>query len=180
MAFQSALLSRTRGIARWNAVDLIVMTKAKPHTYLGLTLFILSVFALIIVIIIGQMRPSIGTEMPDGTIYAGRIETFGDSMFILPVDLSVTGRRFNLSQAKLVCDKIAFGGHDDWRLPTKTELSLLYLRRHRLPDFQDDMYWSSTAEESSGFVWLRDFKREGASFPLYDFLLINARCVRSE
>lgn len=156
------------------------MPKPKIYTYLGSTLFILSVFALITTVTIGQVRPSIGTEMSDGTIYAGRTKSFGDSMFILPVDLSVTGRRFSLSQAKLVCNKISFGGHDDWRLPTKTELSLLYLRRLRLPDFQDDMYWSSTTDKSSIFVWLQDFKRKGASFPLYDFLLINARCVRSE
>lgn len=156
------------------------MPKPKIYTYLGSTLFILAVFALIITVIIGQVRPNIGTEMPDGTIYAGRTKSFGDSMFILPVDLSVTRQRFNLSQAQFVCHKLAFGGHDDWRLPTKNELSLLYLRRPRLPGFQDDMYWSSTAEKSSGFVWLQDFKREVASFPSYDFLLINARCVRSE
>jgi len=46
------------------------------------------------------------------------------------------------------------GGFSDWRLPTKEELNLIYLnlRRKNLGALGDDIYWSST-QNDSGSAW---------------------------
>jgi hypothetical protein len=44
------------------------------------------------------------------------------------------------------CDDLVFGGFDDWFLPSRAELDLMYgnLKRRNLGDFKNGYYWSST------------------------------------
>jgi TolB-like protein len=44
------------------------------------------------------------------------------------------------------CDELEYGGFDDWFLPSKAELDLMYgnLKRRNLGDFKNGWYWSST------------------------------------
>jgi hypothetical protein len=49
-----------------------------------------------------------------------------------------------------MCKLLNINGYTDWRLPTRDELSFMYLnlKRKNLGDFSDDTYWSSTEEHS--------------------------------
>jgi hypothetical protein len=44
------------------------------------------------------------------------------------------------------CDDLVFGGFDDWFMPSKVELDMMYgnLKRRNLGDFKDDVYLSSS------------------------------------
>jgi hypothetical protein len=48
----------------------------------------------------------------------------------------------------------------DWRLPTKNELNLLFLKKDFVGGFKDQPYWSST-EFDNGFAWYQDFNDGG-------------------
>ena len=53
---------------------------------------------------------------------------------------------------------------NDWRLPTKDELSLMYWQRVTIGGFTTKYYWSST-EFGGGNLWLQDFDNGAHSFP---------------
>lgn len=80
--------------------------------------------------------------------------------------------------AAKLCADLVMNGFDDWFLPSKNELNLMYENLHEqgIGDFADDMgysnaqtnYWSSTAGGSK-FAWHQDFDGGGQWF----YLLIN-------
>jgi hypothetical protein len=54
-------------------------------------------------------------------------------------------------EAESVCEDYRLGGYDDWRLPTATELKLMYTNLHEkhMGNFKrqdhDELYWSSAS-----------------------------------
>ncbi len=68
-------------------------------------------------------------------------------------------RRGGYHAAARYCDKLFYGGYDDWYLPNRYELNLMYTNRSALPGLvqgQGDWYWSSTESDNS-FVWIQRF-----------------------
>lgn len=63
------------------------------------------------------------------------------------------------------CLNLSYGGHDDWFLPSRDELSKLYQNRIAIGGFRTttfgggfEYYWSSTEYNNDGsFAWVRDF-----------------------
>jgi hypothetical protein len=72
-----------------------------------------------------------GDRMPDGTIFAGLSPETGKQMFAMPADAGVT-MTFNeaAKYAKKLNAEKTFG-HDDWRVPTKAELNVLFENRDK-------------------------------------------------
>ena len=62
------------------------------------------------------------------------------------------------SDAKEACKTLGKG----WRLPTKTELNILYKNKDKIGGFSDYFYWSST-EPIRGIVWQQNFYNGGQS-----------------
>lgn len=58
--------------------------------------------------------------------------------------------------AARVCEALVLAGYDDWFLPSKDELNLLYLNKDMITSLGDFFYWSSTGY--GGFNgWGQDF-----------------------
>lgn len=64
--------------------------------------------------------------------------------------------------AAKICADLVLNDYDDWFLPSKDELNLMYtnLHLHNLGSFAQDVYWSST-EESANLAWCKDFSYGG-------------------
>ncbi|NMC34734.1 MAG: hypothetical protein GYA36_20105, partial [Veillonellaceae bacterium] len=60
--------------------------------------------------------------------------------------------------AAKLCDDLVVDVYDDWYLPSKAELNLMYINLHTqsLGSFEDDNYWSSS-EVNSATVWYQRF-----------------------
>lgn len=52
------------------------------------------------------------------------------------------------SYAASLCDQLVLQGYNDWFLPSKNELSLLYQQRNAVGGFVEAFYWSSTEYDS--------------------------------
>jgi hypothetical protein len=92
--------------------------------------------------------PAPGDAMADGTIYAGISPTDGKPMYALPKDASVL---MTFNDAADYAAELTAQGHDDWHVPTREELRVLFNSAAAIGGF--DMtgqghatwYWSSTA-----------------------------------
>jgi hypothetical protein len=62
-------------------------------------------------------------------------------------------------EATLLCVELDQGGFQDWFLPSKDELNLMYinLKRKNLGGFGNDFYWSSSETEWSHWAWAQKF-----------------------
>jgi hypothetical protein len=58
--------------------------------------------------------------------------------------------------AARICDDLVLGGFNDWYLPSKDELNLLYLLKTVVGGFADTYYWSST-ECAAYSAWWQKF-----------------------
>jgi hypothetical protein len=60
--------------------------------------------------------------------------------------------------AASICDKLELNGYNDWFLPSKDELNLLYMQKAAgvIGDFENDFYWSSTENSYNG-AWSQSF-----------------------
>jgi hypothetical protein len=64
-------------------------------------------------------------------------------------------------RAALLCQQYSYGGYQDWFLPSKAELDLMYinLKMKDLGNFSEGFYWTST-DGNAGFwnyVWAQRF-----------------------
>jgi hypothetical protein len=72
-------------------------------------------------------------------------------------------------RAAMVCDNLRSGGYDDWFLPSKSELNLMfvYLKEAGIGGFKGDYYWSSSVNDN-GYVWTQQFNN-GSQQDSYSF-----------
>jgi hypothetical protein len=121
-------------------------------------------------------KPEIGTEMPDGTIYAGISPDTKKPMYTTPEDASL---KMGFETAAEYAAKLDAHGHKKWRLPSKEELNVLFNNRAAIGGFPaNNDYWSSTPSNYLGWcVWSKRFS-DGSQ----DIRHMNApsavRCVR--
>lgn len=83
------------------------------------------------------------------------------------------------SYAAKLCDDLVLNGYDDWFLPSKDELDLLYKKRFEIGGFSPTYYWSSS-ESSASSVWVQSFLGgEQDSGPAKLRNEFNVRAIRS-
>ncbi|MDR1030393.1 MAG: DUF1566 domain-containing protein [Treponema sp.] len=64
----------------------------------------------------------------------------------------------NMAAARL-CDRLQSGGYDDWYLPSKVELGIMYLnlKMDDIGGFGNDWYWSSSEGGEGNGAWSQNF-----------------------
>lgn len=61
--------------------------------------------------------------------------------------------------AARMCSSLTLNGYSDWYLPSKDELSRLYLNRNVVGGFSSGNYYWSSSESSAGTAWCQNFNR---------------------
>lgn len=131
-------------------------------------------------------QPKIGDTMTDGTIYAGVSPDNGRKMFALCADAPLT-MTFNEAERYaqgMITQKPH--GHDDWRVPTKGELTVLFNNRAAIGGFNASVsgsYWSSSLH-SERVAWCQQFRGsprlKGRAYLLITSARADVRLVRTE
>jgi hypothetical protein len=81
--------------------------------------------------------------------------------------------------ARIADNYVSPSGHDDWFLPSKDELDLMYTRLHKvgLGDLDNGGYWSSS-DTVSNLTWFQFFHSGDQSYGSKNFAL-RVRAVRT-
>src|ERR1017187_3593255 len=93
----------------------------------------------------GEPKP--GDKMPDGSVYAGVSPDTGKAMYATPKDAPLT---FTFNKAKEYAAALGALGHHDWRVPSISELTVLFQHRAAIGGFNESgsypagWYWSSS------------------------------------
>jgi hypothetical protein len=79
-----------------------------------------------------------------------------------------------IGKAAQRCDSLSLKGYDDWFLPSKDELNLMYRNLHRgAGEFSHSWYWSSS-QHSNSYSWVQNFSGRSVKNPTY-----LVRCVQA-
>jgi hypothetical protein len=64
----------------------------------------------------------------------------------------------NMAAARF-CDRLQYGGYDDWFLPSKAELGIMYLnlKMEGIGGFREGSYWSSSESGDRNGAWAQNF-----------------------
>jgi hypothetical protein len=81
------------------------------------------------------------------------------------------------SYAAKLCDDLVLGGYSDWYLPSKDQLTKLYLNKVAIGGFVSASYWSSS-ETTSNAAWGLTFN-DGTAATYYKSSALNVRAVRT-
>ena len=58
--------------------------------------------------------------------------------------------------AAKICKDLTLNGYNDWYLPSKDELNILYKNKDKIGGFTNDLYWSSSELNNDG-AWTQSF-----------------------
>ena len=129
--------------------------------------------------------------MSDGGIVYGEIKTIQDPEYIEYLKLPTfdfAGYLYHVypdmgamtwSQAISACNRLSYGGYDDWYLPNEEELNEMYQKKTEIGGFGTNTYWSST-ERNSDYVFIKDFSDGWWSYAEKYYTDIRVRCIRKE
>lgn len=100
--------------------------------------------------------PATATSVGSGKTNTENIVSYHDSLGDYEPSYATDG-----TVAAKICSDAVIGGYDDWFLPSKGELDLMYvnLKEQGLGDFVNSFYWSSS-EFSGTEAWEQDFGNE--------------------
>lgn len=120
----------------------------------------------------------IGTVMKDGTVYAGISPETAREMYTMPANVP---KPMRFREAVAYAAAVEAHGHKDWRVPTKTELNVLFGNQEAIGGFNfpdlPTWYWSSSSR-CEWSAWGQRFT-DGRQDYGYDGLYSSVRLVRS-
>ncbi|NQU87355.1 MAG: DUF1566 domain-containing protein [Mariniphaga sp.] len=79
--------------------------------------------------------------------------------------------------AAAYCYNLELNGYDDWFLPSKDELNLIFQQKELIGGFSNDFYWSST-EYGEGSAWEQVFN-SGTQYYVNKNFQIHVRAIRA-
>ncbi len=128
-----------------------------------------------------KTNATVGDRMKDGTLLAGISPDTGKPIYTTAADAKLTYTFNGAGDYVATLNRERYLGHDDWRMPTKGELNVLFNNRAAIGGFDlsgsnpAGWYWSS-AEGYNG-AWAQRFS-DGTRFWGLKYYESSLRCVR--
>lgn len=95
---------------------------------------------------------------------------------IISAYLTSLGETYRASQ---ICSSLEYGGFDDWFIPSKDELNLVYenITKRNLGDMANNWYWTSSTYDEERYCWYQRFS-DGFQTNYFRFVPYLVRPIR--
>jgi hypothetical protein len=123
-----------------------------------------------------KQEVQIGARMPDGTVFAGSRD--GNAIFTTPTDAPLAYTFNEAADYAAVLNREKSLGHDDWRVPNKGELNVLWENRAAIGGFNAGWYWSSTPDDGYNLLACEQRFSDGRQESYFKYYASSLRCVR--
>ena len=126
----------------------------------------------------------IGDKMPDGTVYAGISLDTGKPTYTTLASAPLTMTFYEAGKYVAKMNKEKTLSHDDWRLPTEGDLSMLFNHRADIGNFglsssaKSCLYWSDKLIKQDDLAILKDFRTGEFVVDCAASYKHSVRCVR--
>ena len=125
-----------------------------------------------------EAMPQIGDKMPDGTILAGYHE--GKALYTTPADAPLT---YTFNRAVKYAEKLDAHGHQDWRVPSKSELNVLFQNHAAIEGFDTSgpglkQWYRSSTEDLADYTWGQRFSDGDCDWSVMGRYELSLRVVR--
>lgn len=121
-------------------------------------------------------KTSIGSKYQGGIVFQWTDSTGKHGVVAAEKDLPGT---YNWENAYAACEALTINGYNDWRLPTREEIGVLYANRIFVGGFESDYYWSLSSYEGESYnAFFQSFKY-GDRLPTAKSKQMHARAVRN-
>jgi hypothetical protein len=121
--------------------------------------------------------PVSGEVRGDGTVYAGISPDTHKPIYTTPADAPGV---YSWREGTAYCTNLTAGEHKDWRVPPRSELSMMFNNHAAIGGFdQSDTNsgWYLSSSRAGLRAWHQRFK-DGAQLRLSNFNVSSLRCVR--
>ncbi len=116
-----------------------------------------------------------GTDIGTGSNNTTLLVTaMGDAAYT-----AYNGDSTTANYAAKLCYDLSYGGKDDWFLPSKDELNLMYELKDTIGGFADDYYWSSSEYNNSAYAAWPQYFSSGSQYSDNRFNISYVRPVRA-
>ena len=105
----------------------------------------------------------------------GGIIYHGEGQYIYEVSPNLG--EYDWETANITANDYRGGGYDDWYLPTKDELNLVYQNLRKSKNIQDNNWYWSSSQYNSNNAWVHNF-RTGGQGNYYKLYTSSVRAVR--
>jgi hypothetical protein len=107
-----------------------------------------AVFVLLTMTLMGQEKKESSAVVENNPLVLENNN--GKKILVLPTDLD---GKHTWTLAKDACKNLSASGYDDWYLPSRKELTLLFERKDDIGNLKHELYWSSD-DYTHGYAWL--------------------------
>lgn len=123
--------------------------------------------------------PSLVQRMLDGSVRAGVSPETSGVLYTTPEDAP---GKYTWNASMYYCHELEADGHNDWRVPTKGELNVLFANRAAIGGFNENLsdnahWYPSSAEANSDYAWMQRFS-DGLETVIHKHSNLSLRCVR--
>ena len=119
-----------------------------------------------------------GSPTQWSNVFSSAVGTTGTALGDGPANTTaIRNQPGEIQSAAAVCHASADGGYNDWYLPSRGELSELYINKGSIGGFSASNYWSSS-EATAGIAWSQNFSN-GVLNGSTKSSALNVRCARS-
>ena len=128
-----------------------------------------------------NLKEKIGQTGPGGgIIFYDKGDKTGGWQYLEAAPAQTEFQNVQWGAARQKCADLSFGGFNDWFLPNKDQLNLMYecLKKQGLGGFSNDRYWSSS-EYDSNYAWVQSFSNGSQGYGYSKTDTNRARAVRA-
>ncbi len=123
-----------------------------------------------------------GADQSSGILWSDSEPYMGGTSFVIGTGASnttlIVGELGGGSYAASLCEDLDLAGYNDWYLPSRDELNIIFELKDIIGGLDDSYYWSSSEGLQTNTAWTQHFST-GQQRRVYKYSILGVRAIRT-